>query len=234
MGGPLLTAVAVCSFIIEAEPQSFTIQTENSQMNVMEEGNAFFSVKPSAAVKSGSWEFQDGIIAQWLGPNFTLRNDYKDWSELFLPNGSLLLKSVTVSDSGKYTVRMVPETGNESTATITLNVFDPLLKVQNLNLGAIIGITSVPLILGLIIGISAWLIKRKACGRKNSTQEQEATNSNAKANDPSAAIGESSAATYENIPRKQKEQASKSLDENSAYMDLQLQDRSVYGQLMRP
>ncbi|XP_078092387.1 cell adhesion molecule CEACAM5-like [Mustelus asterias] len=123
-----LTALAVCLLISVAEPQSLIIQTENSQINVTEEGNAFFSVKPLAAVKSGNWEFQDGTVAQWVGAGFIMNSDYEGRAELFLPNGSLLLKSVTVSDSGKYTVKMIPETGSESTATITLNVLEPVSK----------------------------------------------------------------------------------------------------------
>ncbi|XP_078092390.1 cell adhesion molecule CEACAM5-like isoform X2 [Mustelus asterias] len=123
-----LTALAVCLLISVAEPQGLIIQTENSQINVTEGGNAFFSVKPLAAVKSGNWEFKDGTVAQWVGAGFIINNDYEGRAELFLPNGSLLLKSVTVSDSGKYTVKIIPETGSESTATITLNVLEPVSK----------------------------------------------------------------------------------------------------------
>jgi len=89
---------------------------------VTEGGNAFFSVKPSAAVKSGSWIFKGKAVVQWIGETFGVPNDYTGRVELFFPNGSLLLKSVTDSDSGDYTVTMSSVSGSETTATISLHV----------------------------------------------------------------------------------------------------------------
>ncbi|XP_038669408.1 uncharacterized protein LOC119974527 isoform X2 [Scyliorhinus canicula] len=211
------------------EPQDFTILTENSRINVTEGGNAVFTVMPSVTVKNGSWEFRNTVIAQWAGAAFSLNYDYRERTELFLPNGSLLLKSVRISDSGDYTVKMTPDVGSETQATLTLHVLDSHTEIPKLSFGAIIGMVMAAFILGLFIGISAWLIKRRACRLKDSSQGQYATNSNA--NRIAVSKSENSAATYENIPRKVKEQSTKPLDENSTYMGLDLQDRSVYSEL---
>ncbi|XP_072325147.1 pregnancy-specific glycoprotein 22-like isoform X2 [Scyliorhinus torazame] len=222
-------ASATLTLHVLAQPQVFTILTENTRIIVTEGGNAVFTVKPSGTVKNGSWEFRNTVIAQWSGAAFSLNIDYRERTELFLPNGSLLLKSVRVSDSGDYTVKMTPDVGSETPATLTLHVLDSPTEIPKLSLGAIIGMAIAAFILGLIIGISAWLIKRRACRLKDSSQGQYATNSNA--NRIAVSKSENSATTYENIPRKEKEQSTKPLEENSTYMGLDLQDRSVYSEL---
>ncbi|XP_041032666.1 carcinoembryonic antigen-related cell adhesion molecule 5-like isoform X2 [Carcharodon carcharias] len=123
-----LTAVAVCLLISVAEPQGFTILTENSRINVTVGGNALFSVKPSGAVRSGNWDFKGETVGRWIGINVDFNNEYKTRAEIFFPNGSFLLKSVTVSDSGDYTVSMTPVKGNDATATIALHVLEPVSK----------------------------------------------------------------------------------------------------------
>ncbi|XP_078389778.1 uncharacterized protein LOC144671645 isoform X1 [Cetorhinus maximus] len=113
-----------------------------------------------------------------------------------------------------------------------LIVFSGQLTPNNkLNSGAIAGIVIAVIILGLISGISAWLIKKKACGMKEPTQGQNATNISPRVNNYSIAIGENSAPTYENIPSLQKEQVTKPLEEDSTYMGLQQQDQSFYSSL---
>ncbi|XP_078389779.1 uncharacterized protein LOC144671645 isoform X2 [Cetorhinus maximus] len=107
-----------------------------------------------------------------------------------------------------------------------LIVFSGQLTPNNkLNSGAIAGIVIAVIILGLISGISAWLIKKKACGMKEPTQGQNATNISPRVN------SENSAPTYENIPSLQKEQVTKPLEEDSTYMGLQQQDQSFYSSL---
>ncbi|XP_041032670.1 carcinoembryonic antigen-related cell adhesion molecule 6-like isoform X2 [Carcharodon carcharias] len=128
MGSLTLIAVAVCLLISVAEPQGFTILTENSRINVAEGGNALFSVKPSDAVRAGNWDFKGETIGRWIGINVDFNTEYKTRAEIFFPNGSFLLKSVTVSDSGDYTVSMTPVNGNDATATIALHVLEPVSK----------------------------------------------------------------------------------------------------------
>ncbi|XP_067831376.1 V-set and transmembrane domain-containing protein 5-like [Heptranchias perlo] len=232
-----LTALAVCLFLPAAELQGFTIQIEHSSINVTVGRNAFFSVRPSAETKSGNWVFKDKTLAQWVGTGVSIDNEYTTRVELFLPNGSLQLNSVTVSDSGEYTVTMFPKTGAPTTATITLHVLAISNETNgdnNISSGAIAGIVIAVLVgVALISGISAWLVKRKAGRMKDRARGQNDRKITATVNDISATIGENSAGTYENIPRKQKERATKPLDDNSTYMGLQLQDQSVYSDLVR-
>ncbi|XP_041032829.1 carcinoembryonic antigen-related cell adhesion molecule 4-like [Carcharodon carcharias] len=231
---PLLTAVALCLLMNEAEPQGFTILTENSRINVTVGGNALFSVKPSAAVRAGYWDFRGENVGRWIRTTVDFVNEYTTRAEIFLPNGSLLLKSVTVSDSGDYTVNMTPVNGIEAAATVSLHVLEQHFSTTELGSGHKAGIViAVLLILGMIGGISAWLIKKKACWMQEPTRGQNATNISPIVNSCPAARGESSVSAYENIPRKQKEQATKPLEEDSTYMGLQVQDRSVYCDLMR-
>ncbi|XP_078389775.1 cell adhesion molecule CEACAM5-like isoform X3 [Cetorhinus maximus] len=124
MGRLTLTAVAVCLLISVAEPQGFTILTENSRINVTVGGNALFPVKPSAAVNSGNWDFRGKTVGQWIGTTVGFNTEYKTRAEIFPANGSLLLKSVTASDSGDYTVSMNPVNGSTATKTIALHVLD--------------------------------------------------------------------------------------------------------------
>ncbi|XP_078389774.1 cell adhesion molecule CEACAM5-like isoform X2 [Cetorhinus maximus] len=128
MGRLTLTAVAVCLLISVAEPQGFTILTENSRINVTVGGNALFPVKPSAAVNSGNWDFRGKTVGQWIGTTVGFNTEYKTRAEIFPANGSLLLKSVTASDSGDYTVSMNPVNGSTATKTIALHVLEPVSK----------------------------------------------------------------------------------------------------------
>ncbi|XP_072892169.1 cell adhesion molecule CEACAM6-like [Hemitrygon akajei] len=104
------------------ESQQFTIIVEHSQINVTAGADALFSVRPSSSVNSGSWSFNGEIVAQWIGQTVAVQNEYTSRAELFTSNGSLLLKSVNMSDSGEYRVNMVPTSGSQSSATVTLRV----------------------------------------------------------------------------------------------------------------
>ncbi|XP_078093191.1 cell adhesion molecule CEACAM5-like [Mustelus asterias] len=121
----LCTALTICLFITEAQPNIFTIMVENSRIIVAVGENALLSVQPSAAVKSGNWEFGEKSIANW---NYTNSSHYEGETKLFLTNGSLLLQSVTVPLSGVYTVSMVADSGMEAAANITLSVLEPVSK----------------------------------------------------------------------------------------------------------
>ncbi|XP_059497278.1 carcinoembryonic antigen-related cell adhesion molecule 1-like [Stegostoma tigrinum] len=157
-------ASATLTLHVLVEPQTFTIQAEN-RINVSVGGTANFSVKPSRSVKNGNWDFNGKSIGLWIGSSASVSNEYKSRAEILTPNGSLLLKSLTFSDCGKYTVTMVPEEGEQASATVTLHVLDQLNSRDNISDGAIAGIViAVLLCLGFIIAITAWLIKRKSEG----------------------------------------------------------------------
>ncbi|XP_072894640.1 pregnancy-specific beta-1-glycoprotein 11-like [Hemitrygon akajei] len=111
------------------ESQQFTIIVEHSQINVAAGGDALFSVRPSSSVSSGSWIIKGKTVAQWIGQAEILDNEYESRAELFPQNGSLLLKSVNMSDCGEYRVYMVPTNGSQTSATVTLRVIGPASNI---------------------------------------------------------------------------------------------------------
>ncbi|XP_069796132.1 pregnancy-specific beta-1-glycoprotein 4-like isoform X2 [Narcine bancroftii] len=120
---------ATIALLVIGESQGLTIHTDRSRFNVTAGGDATFSVRPSVKVRSGNWGFKDKTIVTWIGSSVDVDNAVTSRAELLLPNGSLLLKSVTTSDSGNYTVTMVPEVGDMQTATIALLVIEPVSNV---------------------------------------------------------------------------------------------------------
>ncbi|XP_051901301.1 uncharacterized protein LOC127587148 [Pristis pectinata] len=99
----------------------FTIHVERSQINVAVGDDALLSVRPSAKVRSGYWHFGEQAIAVWNADGNDYVNGYQSQSRLF-PNGSLLLNSVKVSDSGTYRVHMNPSDGSQTMVNIILEV----------------------------------------------------------------------------------------------------------------
>ncbi|XP_072409538.1 cell adhesion molecule CEACAM5-like isoform X1 [Chiloscyllium punctatum] len=120
-----ITVLAACLLLPEVE--SFAITAEGS-INVTVGDTANFTVKPSAAVKNGNWDFKGKNIGLWIGSSPSISNEYTPRAEILTPNGSLVLKSVTSSDSGDYTVTMVPEVGEQASKTITLHVLESISK----------------------------------------------------------------------------------------------------------
>ncbi|XP_072893323.1 cell adhesion molecule CEACAM7-like [Hemitrygon akajei] len=125
MSGLAFAALVLCLHIMTGESQQFTIIVEHSQINVTAGADALFSVRPSSSVSSGSWIFKGKAVAQWIGQTGIVDNVYRSRAELFTSNGSLLLKSVNMSDSGEYRVNMVPTSGFQTSATVTLRVTGP-------------------------------------------------------------------------------------------------------------
>ncbi|XP_072892161.1 cell adhesion molecule CEACAM5-like [Hemitrygon akajei] len=129
MSGLPFAALVLCLHITAGESQQFTIFVEHSEINATVGGDALFSVRPSGKVTSGNWRFNGGTIAQWIGQNVSVGDGYTDGAEIFTTNGSLLLKSVNMSDSGEYRVNMVSANGSQTSATVTLRVFEPVSNV---------------------------------------------------------------------------------------------------------
>ncbi|XP_051901304.1 carcinoembryonic antigen-related cell adhesion molecule 5-like [Pristis pectinata] len=128
MAGLLLTALALCLFISAGESQVLTIHAEHSRINVTDGGNALFSVRPSAEVTSGNWAVDGKLVLQWINANVVYGSGYQSRAELFSSNGSLLLRSVNMSDSGEYIVNMISKSGSSASATVNLLVLEPVSK----------------------------------------------------------------------------------------------------------
>ncbi|XP_059816887.1 carcinoembryonic antigen-related cell adhesion molecule 1-like [Hypanus sabinus] len=113
--------------IVLCQSQNFTIHVVHSRINVPEGADAFFSVRPSAGLSRVIWFVKDEIIAHWNNQNVT--KEFTSRAELFASNGSLLLKSVNSADSGDYRVDMLPTSGSETSAFVTLHVLEPVSGV---------------------------------------------------------------------------------------------------------
>ncbi|XP_062895374.1 carcinoembryonic antigen-related cell adhesion molecule 5-like isoform X2 [Mobula hypostoma] len=87
------------------------------------------AVRPSSKGRSGDWSIYGSLAVWWIDQTVSVDNVYKPRAELFTSNGSLLLKSVNVRDSGEYRVNMVPVSGSQTSATITLRVIEPVSNV---------------------------------------------------------------------------------------------------------
>ncbi|XP_072130961.1 uncharacterized protein [Mobula birostris] len=233
MSGLPFAALVLCLCITTGESQQFTILVEFSQINVSVGGGALFSVRPSAVISSGSWIFKGKAIAQWIGQTASFHNAYTSRAVLFTSNGSFLLKSVKMSDTGEYRVNMVPVSGTQFSAAVTLRVFAKRDDNCTPGSGAIVGIVLGLLGMGLIGGVSGWLIARKAGGIKRSPQSKHDTSSNSGRKSTLDTNTVNASQTYENFARNEQGRRNNAEDGSSTYMGLVLDDRSVYSDLKR-
>ncbi|XP_043539134.1 carcinoembryonic antigen-related cell adhesion molecule 6-like [Chiloscyllium plagiosum] len=174
-----------------------------------------------------------GLIQVEVGKMLTLR-----CSAVSIPparyrwyNGSRLLNTGQVSNidslsrnnSGNYTCQAKNIINKESrNVTVQVIVQGKLTGSTELSDGVIVAIvTAVLLSLGLISGISAWMIKRKKDENEAQTQGQHERNFSQTANEYCTVLDENSAAIYENIPRTEKESDTNLPDGNAFYLELQ-------------
>ncbi|XP_067874551.1 pregnancy-specific glycoprotein 22-like isoform X2 [Heterodontus francisci] len=217
------SATASIILHVATQPQGFAIKTEYNLINATVGSNAFLLVWPSAEVKFGSWRFQATAVGHWIETTEVLTNEYRGRAEIFLPNGALLLRSVTASDSGEYTVTMIPKSGTSATATITLYVLDDAQSqtepptIAAITMGVLLSVS-------LILLVVLFTDKKRGClgagNSETSSTAHEAT---------------SAGAAYENFPSPEdiENRDGKSLDKNSTYMDLKLEDQSIYHDLRK-
>ncbi|XP_067874553.1 matrix-remodeling-associated protein 5-like [Heterodontus francisci] len=123
MQRPWFTVFAVCLLISAAELQPFRILQDKDEINVTVGDAVILSVKPSSPVVSGFWKVGSASIVIWTVEASYLNIAYTKRNVELLYNTSLMLHSVTLTDTGDYWVTMDSATGKEATAKITLNVF---------------------------------------------------------------------------------------------------------------
>uniref|UniRef100_UPI00398E5017 cell adhesion molecule CEACAM6-like n=1 Tax=Pristiophorus japonicus TaxID=55135 RepID=UPI00398E5017 len=108
------------------ESQSFHIEVEQSLINATVGRPVLLSVMPSVNVTSGTWKRNGERLALWLGTTTDISLNYRERMEVLFPNASLLLKAVSFSDNGEYTVNMISFRGRAATARVDLRVFEPI------------------------------------------------------------------------------------------------------------
>ncbi|XP_042202055.1 carcinoembryonic antigen-related cell adhesion molecule 1-like [Callorhinchus milii] len=123
-----LGVVALCCCVCVVTAQ-FTITVPENPITAAAGGTAVFTVKPSGVVRSGSWSFDGRNVLQWIGDRVDVNTNYQGRAELSLPDVSLRLKSVTVTDSGNYTVSLTPVSVDSKSATVTLKVEEKITSV---------------------------------------------------------------------------------------------------------
>ncbi|XP_078092381.1 uncharacterized protein LOC144508385 [Mustelus asterias] len=124
----LFTALAVWLFLSTVESQPLTISVSESRVNAAAGDTVLLSVRPSVEVRSGTWKHDGNDVIVWIGTSVDINNNYTDRVKL-VDNHSLLLKSVSVSDSGEYTVTMNSYSDTAASARINLLVFEPISSV---------------------------------------------------------------------------------------------------------
>ncbi|GCB62377.1 hypothetical protein scyTo_0011456 [Scyliorhinus torazame] len=122
-GDRLVALVVCCSLISSAELQPFRLRVKKQEVNATVGDTVILSVRPSSPVSGGFWKFGTESIVIWTVEAPYLNVAYTKRLVHLLDNTSLLMYSVTLSDSGDYWVTMDSPSGDEATARITLNVF---------------------------------------------------------------------------------------------------------------
>ncbi|XP_042202053.1 carcinoembryonic antigen-related cell adhesion molecule 1-like isoform X1 [Callorhinchus milii] len=123
-----LGVVALCCCVCVVTAQ-FTITVPDNPITAAAGGTAVFTVKPSGEVGSGSWSFDGRNVLLWVGDSVSVNSNYQGRAELSLPDVSLRLKSVTVTDRGNYTVTLTSVSGDSKSATVTLKVEEKITSV---------------------------------------------------------------------------------------------------------
>ncbi|XP_067874557.1 carcinoembryonic antigen-related cell adhesion molecule 7-like isoform X1 [Heterodontus francisci] len=131
-----LTALAVWLFLSAVESQPLTILVDESLINAAVGQPVLLSVRPSVRVRSGNWKHNGTDVGVWIITNPDINNVYTGRVELLFPNASLLLKSVSVSDSGVYIVIMNSFSNTAATARMDLFVFEPISSVYITSTGS--------------------------------------------------------------------------------------------------
>ncbi|XP_042201647.1 carcinoembryonic antigen-related cell adhesion molecule 4-like [Callorhinchus milii] len=202
-----LGVVALCCCVCVVTAQ-FTITVPDNPITAAAGGTAVFTVKPSGEVRSGSWRFGTETVLLWIGDIVSVNTHYEGRAEVSLPDVSLRLKSVTVTDSGNYTVNLTPVSGDSKSATVTLKVKAKGGPPNSLSGGAIAGIVIACIVgVALITALVVWVVKVKGRAKSGSHHQNGVTmaatgntphQSNSGANTATARIGPQSS-EYSNL-----------------------------------
>ncbi|XP_072409746.1 uncharacterized protein [Chiloscyllium punctatum] len=125
-----LTAITVWSLLFLVDSEALTISVSKRLINAAVGDPVLLSVRPSERVRSGSWKHNGSDVLVWINKATDINNVYRGRIEFLFSNGSLLLKSVTASDSGEYSVTMNSFSDAVANATIILSVFEPISSVS--------------------------------------------------------------------------------------------------------
>ncbi|XP_072893229.1 cell adhesion molecule CEACAM5-like [Hemitrygon akajei] len=165
------------------------------------------------------------------------------WGEYTWYNGNNLLQtgqeltlvSVSSVDVGSYTCRVTNGVTNRN-SYLTVHVTAQATKTDDnitLTTGAIVGIALGLLGMGLIGGVSGWLIARKTGRVKKSPPPQYETSSNFGRNGTLDTNTVNVSPSYVNFPRNEQGANNNVQGERHTYMTLNLGDRSAYSDLKR-
>ncbi|XP_078287892.1 cell adhesion molecule CEACAM5-like [Rhinoraja longicauda] len=121
MSGCRLTALLVFLFILTGGSLGFMVVPEPSNLIVGVGSDAIFTVRPSAAISSGTWVFKGPPFITWVGTSSVIMPEYSSRVSISLTTGTLTLKRVTEGDSGDYRVT-VNEEGPNTPATATVKL----------------------------------------------------------------------------------------------------------------
>ncbi|XP_042202054.1 uncharacterized protein LOC121852003 isoform X2 [Callorhinchus milii] len=252
-----LGVVALCCCVCVVTAQ-FTITVPDNPITAAAGGTAVFTVKPSGEVGSGSWSFDGRNVLLWVGDSVSVNSNYQGRAELSLPDVSLRLKSVTVTDRGNYTVTLTSVSGDSKSATVTLKVED---SVGAQDQSATIAAITLGVILFVIIILLIAVVVYRQCGHSagdpgiSSTRNEARTiyqnesihmgnQDNEVPDRPYERIGPQSSEysnltvaapkVYENInnvQRAKNKELAEASDPNATYTTLQPHDQSLYSDL---
>ncbi|XP_048379862.2 uncharacterized protein LOC125448540 [Stegostoma tigrinum] len=125
-----LATLAVCSLLSVVDSEALTISVSERLIHAAVGNPVILSVRPSEKVRSGTWKHNGSDVLAWIGETSDINNLYTGRVEFLHSNSSLLLKSVTASDSGEYSVTMNAFTGHSAEAAMSLLVFVPISSVS--------------------------------------------------------------------------------------------------------
>ncbi|XP_072893321.1 uncharacterized protein [Hemitrygon akajei] len=214
----------ICILIVFTETVSGVAVATNNPTPLENLDTIALSCDASGAVQTRTW-FKDNQPIRENGRIFTSPDKAK-----------LTIISVNRIDAGTY--KCIASNSFSSGAGVTeVDVYCKYTAKtddnRTLGSGAIVGILLGLLGVGLIGGVSGWLIARKTGGIRDPPQSQYVTSVNSGRKGTLDTNTVNASGTYENFLRNEQGARNNEQDGNSTYTGLVLGDRSVYSDLKR-